>query len=87
MRKPCSLEPPSFCTSVGFRGLTPEIVLVCTAVRPEIDARGLGLREMGVLYGELQDVGEIPPGENPPGERRPKEFEVVMLAGIDIVDM
>jgi hypothetical protein len=49
MKKAPILDPPGFCTSVSFRGLAPEIDLVCAADRPEIEVLGLGLRDMGVV--------------------------------------
>lgn len=39
--------------------------------------------EAGVLYEELQDVGETPPGEAPPGEGRPKELVGAMPARLE----
>jgi hypothetical protein len=70
--------------------LAPETVLEWIDPRPEIEVRGLGLRDTGAVYGELQEVGEMPPGDGPTGERRPKELAVVMLAGcidMDIVEI
>lgn len=51
------------------------------------DVLGLGLRDAGVMYGEVHDVGERAPGETPPGERWPKEQLAVVVEGMEMEDM
>lgn len=48
-----------------------------------MDVLGLCVREAGVVYGELHEVGEVPPGEVPPYELA----DVVLVCGMETVDM
>lgn len=61
--KKCTLEPPGFCISGNLLGVVLETLRECTGALAEIDPRGLGFNDMGVVYGELPDVGETPPDE------------------------
>lgn len=64
------------------------MVRPCVLPLPETEFRGLWFNEAGVVYGELQDVGETAPGEAAPGDRRPNDVAVVTLeGGMDIVEM
>lgn len=73
-----------FCISGSFRGLAPDAVRECIGALLATDVLGLGLRDAGVLYGEVHDVGERAPGETPPGERWPYELAE---GGIEMEDM
>lgn len=60
----------------------------CALALPDMELRGLWLRDAGVAYGELQDDGEMPPGELGIGDLRPKDCAVVALHGVmDMVEM
>lgn len=80
------MGPLGFGTSI-FRELALETVLACVVPRPEIEVLGLGFRDIGVAYGELHDVGEMPPGDKP-GERRLKELtDAIVDVGTEVDDM
>lgn len=74
--------------SASLLVLVPDTVRPCVFALPEMEFRGLWFNEAGVVYGELQDVGETPPGEAAPGDRRLNEVAVVALEGaMDMVEM
>jgi hypothetical protein len=53
-----------------------------------MEFRGLWFSEAGVVYGELHEIGETPPGEVAPGDRRLNDVAVVALdGGTDMVEM
>jgi hypothetical protein len=85
MKESWNFNPRGICTSVILHALAPEMGLESMDPLLEMEVLGLGLRELGAISGQSQDMGEVAPGEVPTGKRRLQGLAVVMLEGcIDI---